>query len=147
MSSIAEMKSEYQTPYEVYDLVKGMYKSNGRGIGLELLENYKHTHSQLDIELFTLCVLYGTFNEMIKESEFTRVRYCDVQPPAYSRTMIIDMVSLRYPVTKIIRDVDGQHARCCQIPFRELAVTESFDESLQFNERAINTLIASYVGH
>lgn len=144
MSSVTEMKSENYTPYQVFCMVKGLYTSQGRGVGLELLENYKFTHTQADMEVFTSYVLYNAFNEMMKESHLRRVQYSDVPAPAYSRTMIVDMVSLGYPVTQVVKDVDSHHASHLPVPFRERAVLQQVNQSDRFNESAINMLIADY---
>ena len=138
MSSITETKYENQSPYDLYSVIKSLYMSSGRGIGLELLEHYKFTRSNADIEVFTLYVLYGAFNEKIVQSLDKRVQYGDVPTPAFSRTMIVDMVSLGYPVAQVIRDVDRQHHSSIPIPFRERAMFQ------QVNQSAISLLIADY---
>lgn len=134
MSSITETKYENQSPYDLYSVIKSLYMTSGRGIGLELLEHYKFTRSHADIEVFTLYVLYGAFNEKIVQSLDKRVQYGDVPAPAFSRTMIVDMVSLGYPVARVIRDVDRQHHSSIPIPFRERAMFQS----------TISLLIADY---
>ena len=144
MSSITEMKSDNLSPYEVYGFIKELYMTSGRGIGLELLEHYKFTRSQADMDVFTSYVLYGAFNEKVKESLDKRVQYGDVPAPAYSRTMIVDMVSLGYPVTQVITDIDTQHASHLPIPFRERAMFQQVNQSSRFNESAISVLIADY---
>ena len=145
MSSITETKYENQSPYEIYGVIKDLYITSGRGIGLELLENYKFTRSHADIEVFTLYVLYGAFNEKMKQSSLDkRVQYCDVPAPAFSRTMIVDMVSLGYPVARVITDIDRQHHSSIPIPFRERAMFQQVDQSGRFNESAISFLIADY---
>ena len=123
MSSITEIKSEYTYPYDVYCTVKNLYMSSVRGVGLELLEHYKFTHNQADMEIFTTYVLYGAFNEMTKQSFDQRLQYSDMSAPAYSRAMIVDMMSLGYPVRQVIRDVDRHHASHLQVPFREHAIS------------------------
>ena len=125
MSSISETKYENQSPYDLYSVIKSLYMTSGRGIGLELLEHYKFTRSNADIEVFTLYVLYGAFNEKIVQSLDKRVQYGDVPAPAFSRTMIVDMVSLGYPVARVITDIDRQHHSSIPIPFRERAMFQS----------------------
>ena len=146
MSSMTtQVKPNYDgSPYELFCMAKGLYTSRYRGIGLELLENFKFTHDQVDMEVFTSFVLYDAFNEMTKESLHRRVQYEDVTAPAYSRTMIVDMVSLGYPVARVIRDVDRQHASHLPIPFRERAIIQEVNKSSRFDESAINVLIADY---
>jgi hypothetical protein len=138
MSSITQTKYENLSPYEVYGFIKNFYMTRGRGVGLELLEHYKFTRSHADIEVFTLYVLYGAFNEKIVQSLDKRVHYGDVPAPAFSRTMILDMVSLGYPVAGVIRDVDRQHHSSIPIPFRERAMFQ------KVNQSAISFLIADY---
>ena len=121
MSSITEIKENPDT-YSVYLFIKNLYMTACRGIGLELLEYYKFTRCQADMDVFTSYVLYGAFNEMTKESFDRRLPYGDVSAPFHSRTMIVDMVSLGYPVTRVITDIDGQHASHLPIPFRERAM-------------------------
>jgi len=145
MSSITETKYENQSPYDLYSVIKSLYMTSGRGIGLELLEHYKFTRSHADIEVFTLYVLYGAFNEKIRQCCLDkRVQYGDVPAPAFSRTMIVDMVSLGYPVTRVITDIDRQHHSSIPIPFRERAMLQQVDQSGRFNESAISVLIADY---
>jgi hypothetical protein len=138
MSSITETKYENQSPYDLYSVIKSLYITRGRGIGLELLEHYKFTRSHADIEVFTLYVLYGAFNEKIVQSLDKRVQYGDVPAPLFSRTMIVDMVSLGYPVARVITDIDRQHHSSIPIPFRERAIFQ------QVNQSAISLLIADY---
>ena len=144
MSSITETKYENLSPYEIYGVIKDLYMTSGRGIGLELLEHYKFTRSYADIEVFTLYVLYGAFNEKMKQSLDKRLQYCVVHAPAFSRTMIVDMVSLCYPVTGVITDIDGQHHSSIPVPFRERAIIQQVNQSRRFNESAISVLIADY---
>ena len=128
MSSITETKYENQSPYDIYGVIKSLYMTSGRGIGLELLENYKFTHCHADIEVFTLYVLYGAFNEKMKQSLDKRVKYGDVPAPAFSRTMIVDMVSLGYPVSRVITDIDRQHHSSIPIPFRERSLLQQVNQ-------------------
>jgi len=118
--------------------------TSGRGLGLELLEHYKFTRTYADIEAFTLYVLYGAFNEKIKHSLDKRLQYGDVPAPAFCRTMIVDMVSLGYPVTRVINDIDRHHHSSIPVPFRERAIIQQVNQSSRFNESAISLLIADY---
>ena len=125
MSSITETKYENLSSYEIYGVIKDLYMTSGRGIGLELLEHYKFTRGYADIEVLTLYVLYGAFNEKMKKSSLDkRVQYGDVPVPAFSRTMIVDMVSLGYPVSGVITDIDRHHSSSIPIPFRERAILQ-----------------------
>jgi hypothetical protein len=145
MSSITEMKYKNQSPYMSYLDIKELYMTTGRGIGLELLEYYKFTHSYADIEVFTLYVLYGAFNEKIMQSLLDkRLQYGDVPAPVFSRTMIVDMLTMGYPVTKVISDIDRHHHSSIPIPFRERVIFHQVNQSGHFNESAISLLISEY---
>ena len=137
MSSITETKYENLSPYEIYGVIKDLYITSGRGIGLELLEHYKFTRSYADIEVFTLYVLYGTFNEKMKHSLDKRLQYGDVPAPAFSRTMIVDMVSLGYPVARVITDIDRQHHSSIPVPFRERAIIQKVKQSSRLHKEQL----------
>jgi hypothetical protein len=81
---------------------------------------------------------------MIKESIEKRVHYYNVTAPAYSRTLILDMTSLGYPVTQVITDVDKHHPQHIPIPFREREIHQEVSQTGHFNESAISLLIADY---
>ena len=121
MASINQINTfENKSTYEQYIYIKDAYISGNVEIGMELLARFKQLHGYVYTEVFTLYVLYGAFNEMLKQSIIqTWVRYITITPPEYSRNMITDMKNLGYPIDRVIGDVDRHHAKDMPIPFRK----------------------------
>ena len=120
MASINQINTfENKSTYEQYIYIKDAYISGNVEIGMEFLERFKQLNGYAYTEVFTLYVLYGAFNEMLRESIDRRVPYITITPPKYSRNMITDMKNLGYPIDRVTGDVDRHHAKDMPIPFRK----------------------------
>jgi hypothetical protein len=122
MASVNEVNTfENKSTYGKYVCIKNAYISGNLEIGMEFLERFKQLHGYAYTEVFTLYVLYGAFNEMVRDSIERSVPYITITPPEYSRNMITDMKNLGYPINRVIGDLDRHHSRDMPIPFRKRA--------------------------
>ena len=109
----------HKSTYEQYIYIKDAYISGNVDIGMELLGRFKQLNGYAYTEVFTLYVLYGAFNEMLRESIERSVPYITITPREYSRNMITDMKNLGYPIDRVTGDVDRHHSKDMPIPFRK----------------------------
>ena len=120
MASINQINAfENKSTYEQYIYIKDAYISGNVDIGMELLGRFKQLNGYAYTEVFTLYVLYGAFNEMLRESIERSVPYITITPREYSRNMITDMKNLGYPIDRVTGDVDRHHSKDMPIPFRK----------------------------
>ena len=119
MASINAFDEKTNSTYDQYVYIKDAYVSGDLDTGMKFLSRFKQSNGYADTEVFTLYVLYGAFNEMLKQSIEKRVPYITITPPEYGRNMITDMKNLGYPIDRVIQDVSRHHSIDMPIPFRK----------------------------